>query len=98
MVLGAVVLRGVMASFQAPALSLLWNLSRRLCCGASDRRLQNSPAGAAKRSADELMQGDDASGYEREGLGDMGSGSRPGRLTALSIAAVGTLSLACESY
>ena len=27
----------------------------------------------------------------------MGSGSRPGRLTALSIAAVGTLSLACES-
>ena len=32
-----------------------------------------------------------------EGLGDMGSGSRPGRLTALSIAAVATFSLACES-
>src|SRR5262245_24961369 len=31
------------------------------------------------------------------GLGDMGSGLRPRRLTALSIAAVGTLSLACES-
>ena len=28
----------------------------------------------------------------------MGSGSRPGRLTALSIAIVGTLSLACESF
>src|SRR5262245_66130104 len=31
------------------------------------------------------------------GLGDMGSGLRPRRLTALSIAAVATLSLACES-
>ena len=28
----------------------------------------------------------------------MGSGSRPGRLTALSIAMVGTLSLVCESF
>jgi hypothetical protein len=34
---------------------------------------------------------------ERRGLGDMGSGSRSARLTALSMAAVGTLSLACES-
>src|SRR5437667_9125100 len=31
------------------------------------------------------------------GSGDMDSGSRPGRLTALSIAAVATLSLACET-
>jgi hypothetical protein len=37
------------------------------------------------------------SGHEREDLGDMGAGSRPGRLTALSIAAVGALALACES-
>jgi hypothetical protein len=37
------------------------------------------------------------SGHERKDLGDMGAGSRPGRLTALSIAAVGALALACES-
>src|SRR6188472_3761671 len=35
---------------------------------------------------------------EREDRGDMGSGSRPGRLTALSIAIVGSLSLVCESF
>jgi hypothetical protein len=35
---------------------------------------------------------------EWEDRGDMGSGSRPGGLTALSIATVGTLLLACESF